>query len=363
MKEQLNKVDFDVIRYANLWEDADVLLEGLALDSSSRVMSIASAGDNCFSMLSKGIEQCIAVDVSAVQLYLVELKKVAIQQLDRLNYMRFVGFKEDDNRISTYHKIKSLLSTEASNYWNQQTEAIAEGVIHTGKFERYFQLFKQSYLHDIHPQKTIDELFRSKSAKDQLDFHDYTWHTDEWKEMYGHFFGKQMMGDHGRDPEFLKHVKGDVSELILRQEINAIRKPSIQDNYFLYYILNNRFDDGFLPHYVREENYNKIQENLDALVLHHGLLDSALAKYEPCSHFNLSDIFEYMDDELFKAVASGIVDHAQQGAIIAYWNLMIPRKIAKILSDKVIHLGALSQELKEKDKGYFYQSFLLDQVK
>jgi len=363
MKEQLNKVDFEVIRYASLWEDADVLLEGLSLNPSSRVMSIASAGDNCFSMLSEGIEQCIAVDISAVQLYLVELKKVAIQQLDRITFMRFVGFQEDDHRLETYHNLKANLSSDALNYWNQQTDAIKEGVIHTGKFERYFQLFKQSYLHKIHPQSTIDELFRSKSAAEQLAFHDNKWHTVEWKEMYGHFFGKQMMGDHGRDPEFLKHVKGEVSELILQQEINAIRKPCIQQNYFLYYILNNRFDEGYLPHYVREENYEKVKANIDALILHHGLLDSAIEEHEACSHYNLSDIFEYMDDELFKTVAQSIVDHARNGARIAYWNLMIPRKIAEILPRKVTHLEDLSMKLKELDKGYFYQAFLIDEVK
>ncbi|MFL5754490.1 MAG: DUF3419 family protein, partial [Bacteroidia bacterium] len=47
MKEQLTeRVNFEFIRYANCWEDADVLLEGLAPKNGGRILSIASAGDN-----------------------------------------------------------------------------------------------------------------------------------------------------------------------------------------------------------------------------------------------------------------------------------------------------------------------------
>lgn len=363
MNDQLKEVNFEIIRYANLWEDADVLLEGLNLDKKSKVMSIASAGDNCFSMLSKGIKSCIAVDVSLVQLHLVELKKVAIQQLKREDYMGFVGFTPSENRWNTYQNLKQHCSEACVNYWNHHNESIHEGVIHVGKFERYFQLFKSDYLHKIHSQAIVDELFEPKEADAQRFFHDEKWHTNEWKEMYRFFFGKQMMGDHGRDPEFLKHVKGDVSDIILAQEVDAIRKPSIQDNYFLYYILNNRFDEGFLPHYVRAENYENVKANLDALVLHHGLLDSALEIYNDCTHFNLSDIFEYMDDALFHAVSANIIANTAPNAMIAYWNLMIPRSIAKEHPEQVTHLKELSNRLKAKDKGYFYQNFIIDQLK
>jgi S-adenosylmethionine-diacylglycerol 3-amino-3-carboxypropyl transferase len=363
MSDQLAKVDFDIIRYANLWEDADVLLEGLDLDSNSKVMSIASAGDNCFSMLTKGVEKVVAVDVSKVQLYLVELKKAAITAFNREDYMAFIGFKPSINRPSLFLSIAPELSDDCKNYWIHHSKSIEEGVIHTGKFERYFQLFKEKYLHDIHPQAAVDELFRSKGIEEQKEFHDVVWHNEAWKKMYRFFFGEQMMGEHGRDPEFLKHVKGNVSDLILAKEVDAIRKPSIQNNYFLYYILNNKFIETYLPHYVRQENYDKVKANLSALVLHEGLLDSALEVHQDCTHFNLSDIFEYMDTDLFRSVSKGIIEKSAPKAKIAYWNLMIPRFISVQFPNKVAYLKELSERLKEKDMGYFYQSFIIDQKK
>ncbi|MGV2481690.1 UNVERIFIED_CONTAM: DUF3419 family protein, partial [Salmonella enterica subsp. enterica serovar Weltevreden] len=45
----IQHVDFNLIRYANCWEDADILSEALDIPTGKRILSIASAGDNSFS--------------------------------------------------------------------------------------------------------------------------------------------------------------------------------------------------------------------------------------------------------------------------------------------------------------------------
>lgn len=42
------KADFSFLRYAQCWEDADVLLEALDVGPDSVCLSIASAGENSF---------------------------------------------------------------------------------------------------------------------------------------------------------------------------------------------------------------------------------------------------------------------------------------------------------------------------
>ncbi len=362
-EKHLDKVSFEFIRYANCWEDADVLLEGLNLNSKSKVMSIASAGDNCFSLLSKSPKQVIAVDISSVQLFLVELKKVAIQRLEHGEFLEFIGVRKSNKRRSIFALIKSDLSQTCKKYWDTQIEQIENGLIHQGKFEQYFQLFKNKVLPTVHNRAIVAQLFEPKTAAAQLKFHNEEWHTSEWEKMYRQFFGIEMMGTHGRDPEFLKHVEGSVPDLILNREMEHLRKEMCQRNYFLYYILYNQFKEDFLPHYLRAENYTKIKNNLDRLELHHGLLDSALDKHPDCTHFNLSDIFEYMDPELFRAVSKDMIDRSADGAIFAYWNLMISRFISTEFSDQVNYLKATSELLKEKDLGYFYGNLIFDQKK
>ena len=51
--EIASKASFDKIRYAQCWEDADILLEGLNIQEGDVCIGIASAGENCLSMLTK----------------------------------------------------------------------------------------------------------------------------------------------------------------------------------------------------------------------------------------------------------------------------------------------------------------------
>jgi S-adenosylmethionine:diacylglycerol 3-amino-3-carboxypropyl transferase len=358
--KQLEKVGFEIVRYSNCWEDADILLKALDLNSKSKVMSIASAGDNCFSMATMNPEKIIAVDISDVQLHLMQLKIEAIKEFDRDDYMRFVGLSPSTKRAEVYDLLKPRLSTDCAAYWDSLPNQIEGGIVHYGKFEQYFQLFRNKHLHGIHSQEIVDQLFESKSADEQCIFHDNIWHNDEWHKMYSFFFGEQMMGEKMRDPEFLKHVEGSVSEMIMGQEMKHLRKKAVQKNYFLYYMLNNKFEGDFVPHYLRPEEYLKVKKNIDCIILHQGLLDSATIEHGDCTHFNLSDIFEYMDMNLFKSVAKQLMDNSAPNAKFAFWNLMVPRNMIDLFPNEIEFNKAFCNQLTEEDMGYFYRAFVLN---
>jgi S-adenosylmethionine-diacylglycerol 3-amino-3-carboxypropyl transferase len=361
-EKQLEKVDFEIIRYANCWEDADVLIAALELNSDSSVMSIASAGDNCFSLASKGADKVIAFDISLVQLHLVELKSEAIRQMNREEYMRFVGMRADESRLNRYTTLRPNLSKACQNYWDGQQDALQMGVIHAGKFEQYFQTFVKDYLPTVHAQAVVDGLLKPKSEDEQHTYYDEVWHTEEWEKLYRNYFGEKTLGDKGRDPEFLKHVVGSVAEMNLRRATKHLRTATAQRNYFLHYILNNQFERD-LPHYVREENYADVKANIDRIVLHHGLMDSALIAHPNCSHFNLSDIFEYMDEALFELVGNQILERSAPGVKIAYWNLLIERNLASTFPEKLSFDAEKCQQLNDSDLGYFYRGFILNTKK
>jgi S-adenosylmethionine-diacylglycerol 3-amino-3-carboxypropyl transferase len=136
------KADFSFIRYANVWEDPRVLLEGIYTKQGSRYLSVGSAGDNTFSLLMLNPEQVVAVDISPVQLYLIELKMAAILELDQPEVLSFLGFKPSSVRKQTFDKIRFRMSEEAQQFFEINLAHWAKnGVIHSGKFERYFQYF------------------------------------------------------------------------------------------------------------------------------------------------------------------------------------------------------------------------------
>ena len=104
------KASFDFIRYATVWEDPVVLLQALNIQKNDQVLSIASAGDNCFSLLMADPKLIVAADINPVQLQLTELKIKAIQVLSYPEVIAFLGYSSEPNRAELFNKIEPHLS-------------------------------------------------------------------------------------------------------------------------------------------------------------------------------------------------------------------------------------------------------------
>ncbi len=360
--QQINDTaSFDFIRYANCWEDADVLLKALSAKESSRIFSIASAGDNSFSLLVTNPEIVVAADISKVQLQLVQLKKVAYQYLSYEELLGFLGFIHSVNRIETFNTIKAFLDEECRDYFQNNIALIEKGIIHQGKFEKYLSFFAKKILPWIHTWKRINTLMEEKSAEEQKLFYEKYWNTWRWRLLFKIFFSKYVMGKYGRDPQFMKEVSSNVGETIFKQTANHFKSTAAQNNMILHYCLKGNFEK-LLPHYVRPENYATIKANLHKLHIKHGYAEDIALAYNNFNAMNLSNIFEYMGKETFKNVSAKILSASSKGARLVYWNLMVQRKMNTNNADKIIAHEDLSSTLKNIDNGFFYNCVNIDEA-
>lgn len=347
MSKHLNHTKHDYLRYANCWEDADVLLEALNINESDEVLSIGSAGDNTFSILSQNPKRVVAVDLNLPQLHLIELKKSAFQVFEYDSFLEFLGFTPCNNRLDLFNQVRKYLSEEALQFWDSNHEIIENGVIYSGKFERYFHTFRTKVLPYIHPEKRVQELFREKSELEQTIFFDKKWNSIRWRLLFKIFFSKFVMGRLGRDPAFLKQVELNVSEFILSQSKKCIRDKKVQENYFLDFILRGKFNIG-LPHYARKENFEAIKQNIHKLEIKHGYVEQVDGTF---SKFNLSNIFEYMDESTFEKTVKELSNISQKNAKYAYWNLMVNRQMHNFEP-----FDECKNWLIQIDKCFFYKS-------
>jgi S-adenosylmethionine-diacylglycerol 3-amino-3-carboxypropyl transferase len=353
------KAKFDFLRYANCWEDPLMLLEGLRPEPGSKILSIGSAGDNSLSLLTASPSLVVAVDISEVQLHLIRLKVACFKTMTHDQTVRFLGFRASETRLKDFQKLSLDLPAETKNYWQVHSKLIEDGVIHQGKFEKYFQLFAGRILPLIHGKKTVEKLLDVKSSEDQRVFYEGAWDTWRWRLLFRIFFSRYVMGKKGRDPEFLKQVQGSVSDFIYKQAGKHLQSVAAQSNPILRYNLTGDFGE-ILPHYLWEKNYSLIQAHIGRLVLYHGFAQDACSTFGRFDSMNLSDIFEYMDLSLFTATATELVSALNDGGRMAYWNLMVPRKISAILSEDVREDDTLNR-LNRVDNGFFYKSFLVDE--
>ncbi len=358
MPSQLKKVAHNYLRYANCWEDADVLIKALNIEPDDEVLSIASAGDNTFSILAQAPKKVVAVDVNVAQLKLVELKKAAFEQLNYSEFLQFLGFTESESRLVFFEKVKLGLSKSAVQYWSSRRPQIQAGIIYQGKFEKYFNTFRKRVLPLIHSRKHIDKLFSSKGEKEQFAFYNKTWNSWRWRALFKFFFSEWLMGRLGRDPQFLKEVEVPVADFILEKSRVHLSSVLCQKNYFLHFILKGSFGNS-LPHYARAENFDKIKNNIGRLELYEGFAESAMHKHKSISKFNLSNIFEYMPSLVFDEISAKLVLQSAPKAHFVYWNLMVPRRMS-VNTTGLEQLPGLAQDLHRVDKGFFYGNLIIE---
>ena len=354
------RASFGFIRYASVWEDADILCEALAPSAAGgRLLSIASAGDNALALLTLDPREVVAVDLSEVQLAATALRIAAFRRLDRDAVLAFLGVAPAADRAATYARLRPDLPDWARAVWDAQSEAIAGGVIHAGKFERYLRLFRRRVLPLVHPRRRIEALVAQTSLEAQERFYRDEWDTRRWRLVFRLFFSRFVMGRMGRDPAFFDHVEGTVGERILARSRHALTAIPVGTNPYLVYIMTGNYSPEALPRYLRAEHFEPIRSRLDRLRLERAPAQDVPG---PFDGFNLSDIFEYMAPDEHERVYAALVESAAPGARLAYWNMLAPRGVPPALAGRVRSLDDEARDLHRRDRAWFYQAFHVDEV-
>jgi S-adenosylmethionine-diacylglycerol 3-amino-3-carboxypropyl transferase len=351
----------NTIHYSQCWEDPETLLEALEVNSDDDVLSIGSGGDNSFALLLKKPRSITVVDSNAAQLYLIDLKIKAIQHFTYNEFIGFLGVTECSHRIELYNRIRTLLSPDTMKYWDKKSEYIFTGVIHTGKFDKFFSLFRKRVLPLIHRQDTVLKFLSCNNIKDQKDFYQNVWCNRRWRFLLRVFFSKFVMGHLGRDPSFYEHVnRSTTSDQILQRTNHGLSEVDISTNFFAEFILSGKYSNSSnMPPYLLESNFDYLKKHCDKIKLIQGTVTEYISSLKPgaVSKFNLSDIFEYMSQRQFENVLGNIAGVSRVGSRIAFWTLFINKTIPDKFRGKFRSEDDLSKYLYYQSRTFFYGSF------
>jgi len=357
------KADFTGVRYAQCWEDADILVEALDVQPGDVCLSIASAGDNALALLTRNPAKVIALDLSPAQLSCVEMRVAAYRVLEHPELLELIGSTPSRRRRELYGRCRPMLGNDARTFWDSQPVEIAAGVGSAGKFERYFGMFRRYILPLVHRRAQIDALLRGGSHAERQAYYQRHWDTVRWRLLFRVFFSRFVMGRMGRDPSFFAYVEGNVSTRILERAKHAVTELNPADNPYLHWIMTGTHGHA-LPMALRPEHFQTIRANLDRLEWRCQSIEDFLASREPRSvdRFNLSDIFEYMSPENYERLLSLIVAGAKPGGRLAYWNMLVPRSRPESFADRLQPLTELAARLHLQDKAFFYSRFVVEEV-
>lgn len=374
-----NRVDFSLIRYSQCWEDTEVLLESLNIQENDICFGILSAGDNVFSMLSENPKKVVALDISFPQIALAKLKKEVFNSLSYEEMLEFMGVMKSDKRIEIYDRIRENLDKEVKEYWDFNKDAIEKGIIHAGKFEKFFKIFREKILPFVHSKKRIEKLLEKKSMQERIEYYDKHWNNFRWKLMFKLFFSKYVVGKLGRDKKFFRYAEKNISEEMKERSRYALCELNPYENPYINYILTGNYRKDCLPYFLRKENFDKIRKNLHKVEIIQSSVEEYLDKIDyKINKFNLSDIFEYMSAENYSKLMEKIYDNAEDNALLAYWNLIVERNSEKLAyketdseiavtgkeknMKKFERMKELDSRLHKRDMTFFYTDFVVEKV-
>jgi S-adenosylmethionine-diacylglycerol 3-amino-3-carboxypropyl transferase len=352
---------FDFVRYASVWEDADVLCDALApVAAGGRLLSIASAGDNALALLTLRPAEVVAADLSLPQLACLELRIAAFRRLEHAAVLAFLGAAPSRHRAVTYAVLRRDLGPDARGFWDRHPDAVAGGVIHAGKFERYLRTFRTRILPLVHPRRRIDRLTSERSLAAREAFYAGEWDTWRWRLLFRVFFSRFVMGRMGRDPAFFAHVEGSVGERILARTRHALTAIPTASNPYLAYIMTGGYPPAARPRYLRPESFEAIRDGVERLRAVRGPIEAA--GEGGFDGFNLSDVFEYMAPAEHERCYGALLDRGRPRARLVYWNLLAPRGRPAAVADRARPLAELAATLHARDRAWFYGTLHVDEV-
>ena len=357
-----HRAAFDLIRYGQVWEDADILVEALRPAPGDTVVSIASAGDNALALLAEGPAEVIAVDLNPAQLACLTLRCAAYRDLRHDELLELMGSRPSARRGELLDRVARTLEADQQAFWAERREdVVSHGLGGAGKFERYFRLLRQRLLPLTHDPATVRDLLEPRAPDERARFYDRRWNNWRWRMLVKVFFSRPVMGRLGRDPAFFDQVRGSVGEHVAGKTRQALVEQDPSENPYLHWILTGRHGAA-LPRALREESFEAVRANLDRLTVAHSTVEALAERGVSADAFNLSDIFEYMSPPAHADAYAAVLELARPGARIAYWNMMAPRRAPPALAHRVRTRGDLEARLKLRDKAFFYSDFVVEEA-
>lgn len=357
------------IVYSNVWEDPELNRRSLMIKPDDSVLSITSGGCNSLNLLVEGPQKVVSIDGNPTQNYLLEYKIAAVKSFGYDDFLEALGVEfynrpskySPEYRLELYDKLRHLLSAEAKNFWDDNRDIIKSGLIMCGKVEKFFKIYRKILMF-LYGSKypAIEKIFFcpdvgiQRKIYDNIDFG--RWHFLNWL-----FLNRSILslvkGAHS-----FRHVDEKEFDKNLNRKVDrAMRNIDNRTNYFFSLILLGKFlSPKCLPPYLLKENFDKLKNNIDKIEVFHGISTDVLKKFGPDSFnkFNMSNIFEWMEDDLFNNVMREFIDLAKPGSRLCYrYTLARPRNLDEKNSKILISEPELAAELFAIDRSFMYESF------
>jgi S-adenosylmethionine-diacylglycerol 3-amino-3-carboxypropyl transferase len=290
--ERLFTLMFKGFVYNQIWEDPDVDLKALALESHHRLITIASGGCNVLNYLAANPAAIIAIDLNANHVALTRLKIMALRELpDHETFFQFFGQANDDNNCVAFDDVlRKRLDKDTRDYWEKSIPLHGRRInMFARNFYRYSLLGR--FIGILHilarlQGKCLEDILKSRNPAEQRSaFNSIIAPLFDHKAIKLLSKSPVSLYALGIPPAQYDELMADCPDdplRVLRQRVEKLACDfPMNDNYFAWQAFSRGYDTHnreAIPAYLRRETYDVIRARTDRVEVHHASLIDFLRK-------------------------------------------------------------------------------------
>ncbi|WP_019557173.1 DUF3419 family protein [Thiomicrorhabdus arctica] len=306
---------FDRLVYPQIWEDPEVDIQALKLNSQSRIFTISSGGCNALNYLTEHPESITVVDLNEAHIALIKLKLTAIKHLpDQIAFFDFFGKADLKKNLDRYHAdIKPNLDEKTLAYWEAKSSYFGKKRItqFTDGFYRHGLLGQFiGLIHWLSKRQGYDisKVMQAQNLKDQQTLFDRhvapVFETRLVKFLCHRPIVMYSLGIPPAQFEEMHHEskqdRQGMHDLLKERARRLACDFPLKDNYFAWQAFNRSYDivhREAVPRYLKTNQFNTLQLEQDKVHVFHQSMTERL-KAMPAQSLNaylFLDAQDWMD--------------------------------------------------------------------
>jgi S-adenosylmethionine-diacylglycerol 3-amino-3-carboxypropyl transferase len=369
LNQLIERMYFRGLVFNQSWEDPTLDRESLQISADQdTVLSITSGGCNCLNLLCLRPRRLICVDANPAQTYLLELKLAGIRYLDYGDFHALFGSPAAAGSVAIYRDVlRPRLPTGAGRYWDSNIHMLERGLLSQGKLGFFLRWFRR-YLRWRVGEQRIRQLFTARNLDEQRSLYYSEIHPRLWRgPLLKILSTRPVLAFAGMHPSQYELIRssGGVERYVRDRVEHLLTCVPIRDNYFVAQAsLGTYLDAKNVPPYLLEENFPTLKQMVDRVVNTTSLLSDYLGSLPEGSidKFNLLDIFDWMDQETFRATMGEVLRVGTHGGRFIYRSTVRSRPVPEEYRAMAASEEDLARELFARDRSGTYGSFYVYRI-
>ncbi|MEW5303500.1 MAG: hypothetical protein WDW38_001833 [Sanguina aurantia] len=375
-----NKVDRPALfpptfLYTQSWEDPEPDMKVMDINSKDTVLTLTSGGCNALNLLVNGAGHVVSVDCNPAQSALLELKAVAIRELEFEDCWQMFGEGVHPHIQEIYeHKLAPFLSQTSHRFWSQRLWYFKAGLYYQGGMGKLCYVL-QCIAYFMGMGKVVKRLANAPTMEEQQAIYDsntlvsFIKHGPSllvWifrKIVSALLFNKAVLWFGGGVPaQQYALIKGDAIPIdnYIARTIDgvAVHSHLRKQNYFYYNCLTGKFLRDNCPSYLNESNFRMLKAGaVENLTVATGTFIGEL-RARIYTKVILMDHVDWLDMATAQELATTLAQQVAAGGIVIWRSAALEPPYADLIRDAGFDVKCISRA----DQGYMdrvnmYSSF------